>query len=170
VLGAVAELERSIILERMVAGQRAAKKRGVKSWETSGGCGCSRGTQAQTGRTELARNSGTDGHDEGYAAEITDQRRGVGEPQAKNKANCEPCSSVRLSYFRSCVSRAGLARRCDPVCVRGNDCLTIPATVLGANAVDGAMQLAALCLVHLIPPVRHRFPEARLGIVVGFCE
>ena len=61
VLGAVAELERSIILERMVAGQRAAKKRGVKSWETSGGCGCSRGTQAQTGRTEPARNSGTDG-------------------------------------------------------------------------------------------------------------
>lgn len=61
VLGAVAELERSIILERIVAGQRSAKKRGVKSWETSAGCGCSRGTQAQTGRTELARNSGTDG-------------------------------------------------------------------------------------------------------------
>lgn len=30
VLGAVAELERSIIRERVVAGQRAAKKRGVK--------------------------------------------------------------------------------------------------------------------------------------------
>jgi len=86
-----------------------------------------------------------------------------------------PAHRCGSRIFDPVSAARGLARRCDPVCVRDNglrelvDLATLGSWerllddtghVLGANAVDGAMQLAALCLVHLIPPVRHRFPEA----------
>ena len=46
VLGAVAELERSIIRERVVAGQRAAMRRRREVWAHSGR-GCCPGAQAE---------------------------------------------------------------------------------------------------------------------------